>query len=54
MLERVTEAQNSHDARRMASYFADDYVSVQPVHPARADIDDAVEQLYRPPARPAT
>lgn len=26
---------NSHDARRMASLFADDYASFQPLHPAR-------------------
>jgi len=36
ILERLTEAQNAHDAERMASCFADDYVSVQPVHPDRA------------------
>lgn len=26
---------NSHDAERMAALFADDYVSVQPIHPGR-------------------
>jgi ketosteroid isomerase-like protein len=34
--ERLTEAQNAHDARAMASCFAEDYVSAQPVHPGRA------------------
>ncbi|MCW2765581.1 MAG: nuclear transport factor 2 family protein, partial [Nocardioides sp.] len=36
ILQRLTEAQNSHDARRMASCFAEDYQSAQPVHPGRA------------------
>jgi ketosteroid isomerase-like protein len=36
MLERLTEAQNAHDAERMASCFADDYRSSQPTHPGRA------------------
>ena len=36
IFERLTEAQNSHDARRMASYFAEDYRSAQPIHPGRA------------------
>ena len=36
ILERLTEAQNSHDAERFASYFASDYRSDQPVHPERA------------------
>jgi hypothetical protein len=36
ILERLTEAQNSHDARGMAALFAEDYVSAQPVHPSRA------------------
>ena len=36
MLERLTQAQNAHDAHRMASCFAEDYQSVQPVHPGRA------------------
>jgi ketosteroid isomerase-like protein len=35
VLERLTEAQNSHDAERMASHFAADYASAQPVHPGR-------------------
>ena len=36
ILERLTEAQNAHDAERMASFFAEGYVSDQPVHPGRA------------------
>ena len=36
ILERLTEAQNAHDAERMASHFAEGYVSAQPVHPGRA------------------
>jgi ketosteroid isomerase-like protein len=36
VLERITEAQNSHDADLFASYFLDDYRSVQPAHPERA------------------
>ncbi|MFC4784594.1 nuclear transport factor 2 family protein [Nocardioides sp. MAHUQ-72] len=36
ILERLTEAQNAHDAARMASHFAEDYVSAQPAHPGRA------------------
>lgn len=36
ILELITEAQNSHDASRFASYFADDYRSAQPAHPDRA------------------
>ena len=36
MLERLVEAQNHHDAHRMASCFAEDYVSAQPAHPGRA------------------
>lgn len=36
MLERLTEAQNAHDAERMASCFAEDYRSTQPAHPGRA------------------
>jgi len=36
MLERLRDAMNSHDAEQMASLFADDYVSSQPLHPARA------------------
>ena len=36
MMERLTEAQNAHDADRFASRFAEDYVSGQPAHPGRA------------------
>ena len=36
MLERLWEATNSHDAARLASLFAEDYRSVQPLHPGRA------------------
>jgi ketosteroid isomerase-like protein len=36
MLERLTDAQNAHDAARFAAYFADDYRSDQPAHPGRA------------------
>jgi ketosteroid isomerase-like protein len=36
ILPRLTEAQNSHDADLFASYFADDYDSVQPAHPGRS------------------
>jgi ketosteroid isomerase-like protein len=36
MLERITTAQNAHDAEVFASLFADDYRSTQPAHPARA------------------
>ncbi|KRE52490.1 hypothetical protein ASG70_13870 [Phycicoccus sp. Soil748] len=35
MLERLTEAQNAHDAERMAVCFAEDYRSSQPAHPGR-------------------
>jgi ketosteroid isomerase-like protein len=34
-LERLVEAQNSHDADRFASYFSDGYQSEQPAHPGR-------------------
>jgi ketosteroid isomerase-like protein len=36
VLERITEAQNAHDAALFASYFAEDYRSAQPTHPDRA------------------
>jgi ketosteroid isomerase-like protein len=36
MLQRITEAQNAHDADVFASYFAEDYLSAQPAHPGRA------------------
>jgi ketosteroid isomerase-like protein len=34
-LERLSEAVNSHDGERMATLFAEDYASSQPVHPGR-------------------
>jgi ketosteroid isomerase-like protein len=34
-LERLSQAVNSHDAERMATLFAEDYASSQPVHPGR-------------------
>ena len=35
-MERIAEAQNSHDALRMAALFDEGYVSAQPAHPGRA------------------
>lgn len=35
MLGRLRDAANSHDARRLASLFAGDYQSEQPLHPRR-------------------
>ena len=35
MLERLKDAVNAHDARRLASLFAEDYRSAQPLHPSR-------------------
>ena len=35
MMERLAAAQNAHDAELMASMFAEDYASSQPVHPGR-------------------
>ena len=35
VLERLTQAQNSHDPQRLASYFTGDYQSDQPAHPDR-------------------
>jgi hypothetical protein len=35
-LERLTQAQNAHDADLMASLFTEDYRSDQPAHPERA------------------
>jgi hypothetical protein len=35
VFERLAEAQNAHDAVRMAACFAADYRSEQPVHPGR-------------------
>ena len=36
MLERLSDASNSHDARQMALLFAEEYQSHQPLHPGRA------------------
>jgi ketosteroid isomerase-like protein len=36
MLVRLRNATNSHDARRVASLFAEDYRSAQPLHPGGA------------------
>ena len=36
MLERLRDAQNAHDAERLASLFAEDYASFQPLHGGRA------------------
>ena len=36
MLERLRDAANSHDAARFAALFAEDYESVQPLHPSRS------------------
>jgi len=35
MLERLNDAMNAHDARRVASLCAVDYRSAQPLHPSR-------------------
>ena len=35
MLERLTDAANAHDAQRLATLFAEDYRSAQPLHPGR-------------------
>jgi ketosteroid isomerase-like protein len=35
MMELLRDATNAHDARRLASLFASDYRSAQPVHPRR-------------------
>ena len=35
MLERLRDATNARDAQRLASLFATDYRSVQPLHPSR-------------------
>ncbi len=35
MLELLRDAMNSHDAHRVASLFAKDYQSAQPLHPSR-------------------
>jgi ketosteroid isomerase-like protein len=36
LLGRLRDAMNSHDPEQMASLFADDYQSTQPIHPSRA------------------
>ena len=36
VLERLTDAQNSHDADLFASFFTHDYQSDQPAHPGRS------------------
>jgi hypothetical protein len=36
MLERLRDATNAHDPHRLASLFAEDYQSAQPLHPGRA------------------
>ena len=36
MMERLRDATNAHDPRGMAALFAEDYRSVQPLHPSRA------------------
>ena len=41
MLERLRDALNSHDAARMASLFAEEYQSAQPIHPGRAFVGRA-------------
>lgn len=35
MLERLRDAMNDHEAQRVASLFAEDYQSAQPLHPTR-------------------
>ncbi len=35
MMERLRDAANGHDPQRLASLFAEDYRSGQPVHPSR-------------------
>jgi hypothetical protein len=41
MLERIRDATNAHDAKLMASLFAEDYQSEQPLHPDRAFVGRA-------------
>lgn len=41
VMGRLLDALSSHDARRLAALFADDYVSVQPAHPARGFVGSA-------------
>ena len=35
MLERLSDASNAHGPHRLASLFAEDYQSSQPLHPGR-------------------
>ena len=35
MLKQLNDAANAHDAHRLASLFAEDYRSAQPLHPGR-------------------
>jgi hypothetical protein len=54
LLERLRDATNAHDAKRLAALFARDYRSVQRLYmePAEADGGDiaaAVQELYNPP-----
>ena len=48
IFQRLTDAQNAHDAGLMAECFADDYQSVQPVHPGREFVGNASHQLRTP------
>ena len=41
VFKRLVEAQNAHDAARMAACFADDYRSDQPAHPGREFVGSA-------------
>ena len=55
MLERLRDAMNDHDAQRVASLFAEDYQSTQPLHPARGFGGSAqvLENCVSPPIDPA-
>jgi hypothetical protein len=41
MLERLRDAQNAHDAEKMAALFANNYASSQPLHGGRAFVGRA-------------
>ncbi len=41
ILERLRDAMNAHDARRLASLFTIDYRSAQPIHPGRGFVGNA-------------
>jgi ketosteroid isomerase-like protein len=41
LVDRATEAMNSHDPQRVAALFAEDYSSTQPVHPGRVFVGRA-------------